>query len=303
MSDKNRFQEMLKDILEVAKVQGNILSIEEVKSLFGDLQLTEEQYEQIFAYLAANNIKVNGFMEKDYLSSISQYKEDIKTEELENEKAESGEDELDDTGEEENKSELKSKIESNKSKDSAYLEMYLEDISAIKPISSEEEQEIFHKIINGDSIAKNRLIEGYLSYVVEIARNYINKGTLLEDLIQEGNIGLMSSLENLSNIEIANIKEFITDSIKNFMEAAIDMEEDSNSFENRIINKTKIISDAAKEIAEDQERDATIQELVDKTKIPVDEIKDLLSMSVDAVKVKVHHHSPKLKVVDKKERK
>lgn len=301
MSDKNRFQEMLKDILEVAKVQGNILSIEEVKSLFGDLQLAEEQYEQIFAYLAANNIKVNGFMEKDYLNSISQYKQDIKSEELENEKLESDEDTLEEEKEAENKSEIESKLESNQSKDSAYLEMYLEDLSAIKLISIEEEQEIFHKIIDGDMLAKNRLIEGYLTYVVDIARNYINKGTLLEDLIQEGNIGLMSAVENISNVE-SNFKEFITDNIKSFIEAAIDMEDDSNSFENKIINKTKVLSDAAKDIAEDQGRDATIQELADKTKIPVDEIKDLLSMSVDVVKVKVHHHSPKLKVVDKKER-
>ena len=51
------------------------------------------------------------------------------------------------------------------------------------------------KARNGDERAKNELIENYLLLVVKIARQYINMGVPLEDLIQEGNSGLMVAYE------------------------------------------------------------------------------------------------------------
>jgi RNA polymerase primary sigma factor len=301
MNDKNKFQEMLKDILEVAKVQGNHLNIEEVKTLFGDMELNDTQYEQIFAYLAANQIKINGYLEKNFASSISQYAEVIgageQDESIETEISEETQEDTVDTEENEKPK------DSSKQKDSVYLAMYLEDLSGIKAVTPEEEQELFARIIKGDNLAKSRLIEGYLTNVVNIARNYINRGTLLEDLIQEGNIGLMSCMEDISTVSDTNkIKEFILDNIKNYIEAAIGMELDSSSFENRILDKIKFISEAAKDLSEDLGRDPDVFELSDKTKVSLEEIRDLLSMSADAVKVEVHHHNSKAKDVNQEER-
>lgn len=51
------------------------------------------------------------------------------------------------------------------------------------------------KARQGDQQAKNELIENYLRHVVTIARQYMNIGVLLEDLIQEGNMGLMIAID------------------------------------------------------------------------------------------------------------
>ncbi|MDF2951158.1 MAG: hypothetical protein K0S18_741 [Anaerocolumna sp.] len=281
---------MLKDILEVARVQGNHLSIEEIKTLFGNMELSESQYDQIYAYLAANHIKIQGYIEQNNTSSILQYTKSLKQEESMDE-LEPGQSEEEVRGENKTKEAEDGEITHA---DSAYLKMYLEDLSAIKPLSDEEEKSLFIKVKAGDSIAKSRLIEGYLSYVVTVARKYMNRGTLLEDLIQEGNIGLMSCLEDTALVSHSDkLKELIQKNIKDYLEAAVGLEIDTDSFENRFLEKIKHISETSKELSEDLGRDPDIYELSDKTKIPLEDLKDILSISGETVKFEIHHHGHK----------
>jgi RNA polymerase primary sigma factor len=290
MNDKIKFQDMLKDILEVARVQGNHLSIEEIKTLFGNMELSESQYDQIYAYLAANHIKIQGYIEQNNTSSILQYTKSLKQEESMDE-LEPGQSEEEVRGENKTKEAEDGEITHA---DSAYLKMYLEDLSAIKPLSDEEEKSLFIKVKAGDSIAKSRLIEGYLSYVVTVARKYMNRGTLLEDLIQEGNIGLMSCLEDTALVSHSDkLKELIQKNIKDYLEAAVGLEIDTDRFENRFLEKIKYISETSKELSEDLGRDPDIYELSDKTKIPLEDLKDILSISGETVKFEIHHHGHK----------
>lgn len=287
MSDKNKFQEMLKDILEVARVQGNVLTMEEIKSLFGDIDLNDNQYEHVFAYLAAHQIKIQGYVE-----TISEYSKALEDENKETEEniEETTDQEITDE-ESIDEAKLKSKEKSTE-KDSIYLKMYLEDLNAIKESTPEEEEDLVCKIVNGDDIAKSRYIEINLKNVIDIAKEYINRGLILEDLIQEGNIGLMTGVEQLTSLSLSatNGKVMIMDYVRRFIEAAIEDQKDINSFANRVIKKTKYLNEAANELAEDLGREADITELADYTKLSVQEIKDLLNMSVDVVKVGVTHN-------------
>ena len=85
--------------------------------------------------------------------------------------------------------------------DLATLNMYLNEISKIPLLNSIEEKELIISYKNGNISARNKLIESNLRLVVSIAKNYTNRGLSLEDLISEGNIGLIKSLEyfNLDN--------------------------------------------------------------------------------------------------------
>lgn len=76
------------------------------------------------------------------------------------------------------------------------MEMYYEEINNIPSLSFEETKELSIRIKNGDNEAKKRFIEGNLKLVVMLARNYYNSNgrTLLLDLIQAGNIGLMRAV-------------------------------------------------------------------------------------------------------------
>jgi len=69
--------------------------------------------------------------------------------------------------------------------------VYLRDISHYRPLSSREEAKLAVRIRRGDRSALNRLVKSNLRFVVSVARNYMNQGVPLGDLISEGNIGLI----------------------------------------------------------------------------------------------------------------
>lgn len=75
------------------------------------------------------------------------------------------------------------------------LAQYLDEINRIPLLTREEEDDIARKALGGDSHAKDLLITSNLRFVVNVAKKYKNSGILFEDLINEGNIGLMTAVE------------------------------------------------------------------------------------------------------------
>jgi len=75
------------------------------------------------------------------------------------------------------------------------LQSYLKDISKIKPLSREEENELAIKAKKGDKQAIDKLVTSNLKFVVKIASRYQNRGLSLAELISEGNMGLMRAIE------------------------------------------------------------------------------------------------------------
>ena len=75
------------------------------------------------------------------------------------------------------------------------LSTYLKEINKIKLLSREEEDEIARKAVKGDPMAKEILINANLRFVVNVAKKYQNQGMTLEDLIGEGNLGLINAIE------------------------------------------------------------------------------------------------------------
>lgn len=79
--------------------------------------------------------------------------------------------------------------------DANILTMYLKDINRIPLLSKEEELSLAKRVVEGDEFARKRMIESNLRFVVNVAKKYQNQGLPLIDLINEGNIGLMTALE------------------------------------------------------------------------------------------------------------
>jgi RNA polymerase primary sigma factor len=79
--------------------------------------------------------------------------------------------------------------------DDSTLSLYLKEINRIPLLTREEEDEIARKAVKGDKEAQAKLIEANLRFVVNTAKKYQNQGLPLDDLISEGNIGLMNAID------------------------------------------------------------------------------------------------------------
>jgi len=75
------------------------------------------------------------------------------------------------------------------------LETYLREINETHLLSAEDEQELADRIADGDVRARDRMVRANLRLVVNIARGYTGKGLSLQDLIEEGNLGLLRAVE------------------------------------------------------------------------------------------------------------
>jgi len=80
-------------------------------------------------------------------------------------------------------------------RESESLERYLQEISKVELISSEEEARLAILIKKGDQVALDRLTKANLRFVVSVAKQYQNQGLSLSDLINEGNLGLIKAAQ------------------------------------------------------------------------------------------------------------
>lgn len=75
------------------------------------------------------------------------------------------------------------------------LETYLREINETKLLTANEEKELAYRIADGDQSARDRMVRANLRLVVNIGRGYVGKGLPLQDLIEEGNLGLLRAVE------------------------------------------------------------------------------------------------------------
>jgi RNA polymerase primary sigma factor len=75
------------------------------------------------------------------------------------------------------------------------LQIYLQDIKDDSLLTADEERELAAAIARGDKDARKRMIEANLRLVVKIARDYLGRGIALDDLVGEGNLGLIRATQ------------------------------------------------------------------------------------------------------------
>ena len=78
-------------------------------------------------------------------------------------------------------------------RDSKSIDKYLSDVSKEGMVTPEEEVSLAVKIKQGDKVALNKLVNANLRFVISVAKQYQGHGLTLEDLIAEGNIGLITA--------------------------------------------------------------------------------------------------------------
>ena len=78
------------------------------------------------------------------------------------------------------------------------IKIYLKEIGKHRLLQKAEEVELFRQVVQGNMTARRRVIQSNLRLVVSVAKNYKNRGLSFQDLIQEGNMGLLKAVEKFN---------------------------------------------------------------------------------------------------------
>ena len=279
--DQNKLLECMEEIKAIAQSQQNQMTKEEVHRYLSDMELKEEQFDAVYQYLVTNGITITGFhpfqTEDPVLSS---------TETLYPSEPEAST-EADDSHPPENADAPRriSKAERN-------LELYRREVSALTAHSGAELSALWDCYLSGDTSAKDALVHEQLDKVFRIAKTYEKRGIALDEMIAEGNIGILMGLERIGKTpsdfrvdrapDLEQINAVIEEEIRLAIESMIDSVTIAKDWEHTVLAKTNLLHEAAKYLAEENGRAATPWELAEYTKIPLAEIHDIMGLSEDA---------------------
>jgi RNA polymerase primary sigma factor len=164
-------------------------------------------------------------------------------------------------------------------RESKSLDQYFLEIGKVDLITAEEEIELAIKIRKGDIKAQDKLVKANLRFVVSVAKQFQNQGLTLNDLINEGNIGLIKAAQRFD--ETRGFK-FISYAVwwvrQGIMQALADQTRVVRLPLNRVGDLTKI-SKAYRDLEQEYERKPTTEELAAILDMTADEVAYILQIA------------------------
>ncbi len=167
--------------------------------------------------------------------------------------------------------------------DNEVLSSYLEAIDKIPLLSYEEEYELAVRAKNGDKKARDKIVSSNLRFVVSVAKKYRGQGLALEDLIDEGNIGLMTAVDKY---EPEKGYHFISYAVwwirQSILKALAEQSRPVRLPLNRS-NELITIMKAKNELIASGNANPRVEEIAEKSGIDIDTVKNLLDITKEMV--------------------
>ena len=160
------------------------------------------------------------------------------------------------------------------------FQIYLDEVKQIPVCTPEEEALLPARAKQGDQEARKRLLEGMLYYALELAGSSRNKGIPAADLVQEANMGLLLALEEY---EEGDFRAQVERSVKRTIQAAIEEQKLERQVEEEVVARVNVLQEISRQMAEELGREATVEELAEKMRMPEEEIKGIMKMTLDAL--------------------
>ena len=163
-------------------------------------------------------------------------------------------------------------------------QVYLHEIGATPLLTAEEEVKLARAARAGDFVARQHMIEANLRLVVSIARHYLHRGLPLDDLIEEGNLGLIHALEKFDPERGFRFSTYATWWIRQNVERAIMNQSRTVRLPIYLIKELNIVLRAMRQLdrersARDEGPSAMVDEVARLLDRPADEIRHLLMLN------------------------
>ena len=101
------------------------------------------------------------------------------------------------------------------------LNKYLDEIGGEQQLTAEEERELSARILNGDNQAQQKLVVANIKLVVAVANGYQGRGLSMDDLVSEGNMGLLKAAEKYDGSRGARFASYAVPLIRQNIERAL----------------------------------------------------------------------------------
>ena len=292
-----KFDDKLKELLNIAKKKKNVIDAVEVNDFFSDMQLEEEQFDKIFETLESNGIV-----------QISP-EEDIPDDEV----TLTEEDEVDVEN-------IDLSVPDGISIEDP-VRMYLKEIGKVPLLSAEEEislaqimeagaeaaekieaidelletaegeereelekqkKELNYTVLDGED-AKKKLAEANLRLVVSIAKRYVGRGMLFLDLIQEGNLGLIKAVEKFDYRKGYKFSTYATWWIRQAITRAIADQARTIRIPVHMVETINKLIRVSRQLLQELGREPLPEEIAQVMNMPVDRVREILKISQEPV--------------------
>ena len=250
--DVVQFQEKLREICDLGKQNGNLLTHEQIREHFASTDLETSQMVKVLQYLKLQGITIEGE------ENAAQAEEAA------------GEAEAQPNG---TKTPLTPEEE-------GYLKEYLSEVSTGKEVSQEMVHTLFENLADGDALAEAALTSIYLPVAANMAADMNCAEIHLADLIQEANVVLLTAL---SDPEAEHKDDpLLRLQLRKGIIAAIEDQTQQKFQDDCLVAKVEKLESAVKDLTDDDgENRFTIDELAVILDMNVDEIRDILRLTGD----------------------
>lgn len=297
---KVKFDEKIKELLNLAKKKKNVLDYSEVNDFFRDLPMEEEQFDKVLEILEANGvvcnveIPVESDLDDDEVNLSEEDEVDVENIDLSVPDGVSIEDPVRMYLKEIGKVPLLSADEeieyAKKIEDGAAAAEKLKDIETMLESAEGEEKETLEKekkelgyVIGDGDAAKQKLAEANLRLVVSIAKRYVGRGMLFLDLIQEGNLGLIKAVEKFDYRKGYKFSTYATWWIRQAITRAIADQARTIRIPVHMVETINKLIRVNRQLLQDLGREPLPEEIAEKMDIPVERVREISKISQEPV--------------------
>ena len=296
---KAKFQEKMKELLEIGKKKRNILEYQEISDFFKDMNLDAEKMEEVLDILEKHNVDVLKIVDDDDDDDeiILEADDEVEMESID------------------------LSVPDGVSVEDP-VRMYLKEIGKVPLLSAEEEIELAQKMETGNvaaekiqilksrieetddeaekeeiraeikelqkdegvgAEAKKRLAEANLRLVVSIAKRYVGRGMLFLDLIQEGNLGLIKAVEKFDYRKGYKFSTYATWWIRQAITRAIADQARTIRIPVHMVETINKLIRVSRQLLQELGREPAPEEIAEVMNMPVDRVREILKISQEPV--------------------
>ncbi len=158
-------------------------------------------------------------------------------------------------------------------------QIYLNEIGFSPLLTAKEEVEYATLALQGNAEARKKMIESNLRLVVKISRRYIHRGLPLLDLIEEGNLGLMRSVEKFDPTRGFRFSTYATWWIRQTIERALMNQTRTIRLPIHVVKELNVYLRAARQLTQKLDHEPSADEIAEMLDVPIEEVEKMLGLN------------------------